>query len=99
MGLDFGGALENAEDAGVAENPRNREFKRETVAAVNLHGVVGGRPGYTRREKLGHAGFEIAAPSGILLPRGVVSELAGDHDFRRHHGELVGNARSEEQTS
>jgi len=25
--LDFGGALENIEDAGVAENPRHREFQ------------------------------------------------------------------------
>ena len=60
---------------------------------MDLHGVVGGRPGYARREELGHAGLEIAAAPGILLPRGVVRELASDHDFGRHHRELVGDAR------
>ena len=43
--------------------------------------------------ELRHAGFEIAAPAGILLPRRVIGELARDHDFDRHHGELVGDAR------
>ena len=46
-----------------------------------------------RGEQLGHAGFEIAAAAGVLLARGEISELAGEQDLRRHHGELVGDAR------
>ena len=44
-------------------------------------------------EQLGHAGLEVAAAAGILLARGVIGELARDHDLRRHHGDLVGDAR------
>ena len=91
--LDFRGALENIEDAGVAQNPRHRKFERKAVAAVDLHGVVGGGPGDARRQELRHAGLEVAAPAGILLPRRIIGELARDHDLDRHHGDLVGDAR------
>jgi hypothetical protein len=91
--LDFGGALENVEDAGVAENPRHRKFERKAVAAVHLHRVVGGGLGDARRQELRHAGLEIAAASGIILPRRIIGELARDHDLDRHHGDLVGDAR------
>ncbi len=50
-------------------------------------------PGDPRREQLRHAGLEIAAAAGVLLPRRVVGELARDHDLDRHHGDLVGDAR------
>ena len=46
--LDLRGALENVEDAGVAENPRHRKFERKAVAAVDLHGIVGRGPGDAR---------------------------------------------------
>ena len=55
-----------------------RIFEREAVAAMDLQGVVGGGPGDARRQQLGHAGLEIAAPAGILLARGEIGELAGD---------------------
>ena len=41
LGLDFGGALEDREDAGVAEHAADRVFEGEAVAAVDLQGVVG----------------------------------------------------------
>ena len=44
-------------------------------------------------EQLRHAGFEIAAPAGILFARGVIGELPRDHDLDRHHRDLVGDAR------
>ena len=50
-------------------------------------------PGDARRQQLRHAGFQIAAPSGILLARGKIGELPRDHDFDRHHRDLVGDAR------
>ena len=89
----FGGAFEDVENAGVAENARYRKFKRKAVAAVDLQGIVGRGPGDARGEKFCHAGFEVAAPPGILLPRGVIGELPRDHDLDRHHGELVRHPR------
>src|SRR4029453_3958885 len=35
--LNLRGALEDRQDAGVAQQPRGREFEREAVAAVDLH--------------------------------------------------------------
>src|SRR5262249_47839854 len=90
--LDFRRALENAENAGVAEDARDRKLEREAVAAVDLHGVVGIGPGDAGGQELRHAGLEIAAFARILLPRREVSELACDHDFDRHHRDLVGDA-------
>ena len=54
------------EDAGIAQDARDRKFEREAVAAVDLYGVVGRGPRHPRGEQLGHAGLEIAAPAGIL---------------------------------
>src|SRR5712692_9931537 len=90
--LDLRCALEDREDAGIAQEPRRREFEREAVAAVDLHRIVGGRPGDAGGEQLGHAGLEIAAAAGILLPRREIGELARDHDLGRHHRDLVGDS-------
>src|SRR5665213_2039830 len=57
--LNFGGTLENIEDAGVAQNARDREFEREAVAAVDLQRVVGIGPRDARTEQFCHAGFQI----------------------------------------
>src|SRR6516165_6991652 len=43
--LDLGCALEDVEDAGVAEHARDRIFEREAVAAVDLERIVGRGPG------------------------------------------------------
>ena len=64
--LDFRRALEDVEDARVAEDARDRIFQREAVAAVDLQRVVRGRPGDARAQQLGHAGFEVAAPARVL---------------------------------
>src|SRR6516165_4168902 len=90
--LDLGRALENAENAGIAKDARDRKLERETVAAVNLHGVIGIGPGDAGGQELRHAGLEIAALARILLPRREVSELARDHDLDRHHRDFVGDA-------
>src|SRR6516225_4656029 len=60
---------------------------------MHLHRVVGGGPCNARRQELGHAGFEIAPPRGILLSCGIISELARNHDLGCHHCDLVGDAR------
>ena len=39
--LDLGGALEDVEDAGVAQHPADRVLERIAVAAVDLQGIVG----------------------------------------------------------
>src|SRR5580704_285892 len=52
--LDFSGALEDVEDARVAQHPADRIFERVTVAAVDLHGVVGIGPGDARGQELRH---------------------------------------------
>src|SRR5271166_1444849 len=57
--LDLGSALEDVEDAGVAENPAYRIFERVAVAAVDLQGVVGIRPGDPRGEQFGHPGLDV----------------------------------------
>src|SRR4029077_8466112 len=93
LGLDLGSSFKNIEDAGIAQDSGNREFQRKAVAAMHLHGVVCGSPGDTRRQQLGHPGFQVAAPSGIFFARGIIRELPRDHYFHRHHHDLVGNAR------
>src|SRR5215813_15627609 len=64
--LDLRRALENAENAGVAEDARDRKLEREAVAAVDLHRVVGIGPGNAGGQELRHAGLEIAAFARIL---------------------------------
>jgi len=44
MGLDLGGALEDRQDARVAQHAAHRIFKREAVAAMDLERIVGGGP-------------------------------------------------------
>ena len=68
-------------------------FEREAVAAVDLQRVIRRRPGHARGQQLGHACFEVAAVAAILLARGEIGELARDHGFGRHHGDLVRDAR------
>src|SRR5579859_4922002 len=57
--LDLGGALEDVEDARIAENARDRKLEGEAVAAVDLNRIVGRRPGDAGGKELGHAGLEI----------------------------------------
>src|SRR4029078_7342550 len=47
-------------------------------AARDMRAVVGVGPGDASGKQLRHPGFEIAAPSGILLTRGIISELPRD---------------------
>ena len=68
--------------ARVAQHAADRIFQREAVAAVDLQRVVGRRPGDARGEQLGHAGLEVAAPALVLLARGEIGDLAGDHGSR-----------------
>src|SRR5262245_31643352 len=70
--LDFGGALEDIEDARVAENSRNRKFEGKTVAAVYLHGIVGSCPSDSRCEQFGHARLEVATAPRIFLARRII---------------------------
>src|SRR5262245_59735320 len=90
--LDFRRAFENAENAGIAKDARDRKLEREAVAAMDLHRVVGIGPGDASGQKLRHAGLKIATFARILLPRLEISELARDHDLDRHHRNLVGDA-------
>src|SRR5712675_3197140 len=60
--LDLGGALEDIEDARVAQHPADRIFERVAVAAMDLQRVVGVRPGDPRGEQFGHSGLGVAAP-------------------------------------
>src|SRR5262249_51464489 len=66
--LDLCRAFENAENAGIAKDARDRKLEREAVAAMDLHRVVGIGPGDAGGQKLRHAGLEIAAFARILLP-------------------------------
>src|SRR5262249_17553926 len=67
--LDFRRAFENAENAGIAKDARDRKLEREAVAAMDLHRVVGIGPGDASGQKLRHAGLKIATFARILLPR------------------------------
>src|SRR6185437_16401396 len=93
MGLDLSGALEDVEDAGVAEDAADRVFEGVAVAAMDLQRVVGIGPGGARGDQLRHAGLDVAAPLAILLARGEIGELARDHGLDRHPGELAEDAR------
>src|SRR5690606_35454515 len=90
--LYLGCTLEDVEDAGVTENPRDGIFKREPIAAMDLHGIVRGGPGDARGQQLGHSCLEIASPALIFLPSSIVGELAGDHDLDGHHHNFVRDA-------
>src|SRR6516225_8086721 len=81
LGLDFGRTLEDAENAGIAENARDREFKRKAVSAMDLDRVVGVGPSHPRGEELRHARLQIAALAGILLPGRKIGKLPRDHDL------------------
>src|SRR5215475_4411399 len=50
--LDFSRALENRENARVAQYPGNLVFERKPVAAMDLDRVVGRGPGDPRGQKL-----------------------------------------------
>src|SRR5262249_1284358 len=67
------------------------------VAAVDLEGGVGVRPGDARGEQLRHAGLDVAAAFRILLARGEVGGLARHHGLDRHPGELPRDAREGEK--
>ena len=51
MRLDLGRALEDVEDAGVAQDAAHGIFHRVAVAAVDLQRVVGVAPGDARRQQ------------------------------------------------
>src|SRR5690606_19721975 len=87
--LDLRRTLEDAENARVAQYPADRVFQGETVAPVNLQGVVGRGPRYAGGEKLGHARLEVAAPPAVLFPRSVIGELARDRDLDGGDGKLA----------
>src|SRR5690606_6029046 len=90
--LYLGCTLEDVEDAGITENARDGIFEREPVAAMDLHGIIGGGPGDACGKQLGHACLEIAAPALIFLPGSVIGELTGDHDLDGHHYDFVPDA-------
>ena len=64
---------------------------------MDLQRIVGIAPGDARGQQLGHAGLDVAAAVGILLARGEVGELAGDHGLDGHPGDLPGDARKRVQ--
>src|SRR5207248_11794866 len=37
--------------------------------------------------------YTLSLHDALPISRGVIGELAGDHNFHRHHRDLVGNAR------
>src|SRR5690606_2543553 len=76
MRLNFGCALEDVEDARVAQHAADLVFQRIAVAAVDLQRRVGIAPGDAGGEQLGHAGLDAAAATLILLPRGEIGQLA-----------------------
>ncbi len=61
MRLDFRRALEDRQDARIAQDTADRVFEREAVAAMDLQRIVGRRPRQARGKQLGHAGLQIAA--------------------------------------
>src|SRR3546814_12856856 len=85
-------ALEDVEDARVAQDAADLIFQRIAVAAVDLQRRVGVRPGGARGEQLGHPGFYVAALARILCARGGIAQLArGD--------EKIGSASRGERVS
>ena len=70
------------------KNAGNRVFQRKAVAAMDLQGIVGGRPGNPRTEQLGHAGFQVAAFAAVFLPGREIGQLARDHQLDGHQRNL-----------
>src|SRR5438045_3668191 len=90
--LDLRGALEDIENACIAEDAGDRVFGRVPVAAVDLERVVGVGPGGARGQELRHAGLDVAAAVAVLLARREVRELTRDHGLDRHPRELAADA-------
>ena len=64
---------------------------------MDLQPVVGGGPSDARTEKLGHAGFEIAASVIVLLAGREIGELTRNHDFYGHHRQFGRHTREFDQ--
>ena len=70
--LNLSGALEDRQDAGVAQHAADRELHRIAVAAVDLQRAVGVGERDSRGLQLRLARLDITTLSGVLPPRGVV---------------------------
>ena len=91
--LDFGGTLENIEDACVAKHSADRVFQRVAIAAVDLQRIVGRGPCRLRAQKLGQTSFQIAASIGVFLARCEKRQLPCDHRLDGHPGQLLMDTR------
>src|SRR4051795_2659159 len=81
-------ALADLEDLLVAVEARDGELVHEAVAAVDLERPVRGAMRELAGEELRHRGGAGEVAPGVLLPGGLVHEMARGLDLRRHVDEL-----------
>src|SRR3954453_16156127 len=99
--LDVSGALADEEHRRLAVQPLDLVLLGVAVAAMDAEGVLDDLLAVLRRQVLGHAGLEVVALAGVLLPRGHDHHLVGVLDLGRHlgdaeqHGLVLGDLLAE----
>src|SRR5579875_2146616 len=86
--LHLAGAFADLVDLDVAPVARDGKIVHETIAAVDLHSLVGGSLRGFRGEELGHCSFFAEWLALHVQPGGFVIHQARQFDFHRHVGEL-----------
>src|ERR1017187_353603 len=86
--LNFAGALANRAQLYIAVKLLGGIVLDKSIAAVNLHALVGAAHRNLAAVELRHRGLERGLHTGILHRGRAMSEQAGGIDFRRQIGEL-----------
>src|SRR5687768_10509576 len=86
--LELVRAFADREERRVAVVALNVEFLRVAISAVDAHRLEAVLQRRLGREKLRHAGFEIAAPAGVIGVRRRLHQQPRGFGARRHVGEL-----------
>src|SRR3989449_8983438 len=85
--LDLARALADFADLGIPHHPLDRVLGRVAIAAVQLDGLGRGTHAQLGGVQLRHRGLALEGVTRLFEPRGVVDQVLGRLDFRRHVGE------------
>src|SRR5712691_3458356 len=87
--LDLAGAFADGAQLHVPVELFDRIILDEPVAAVNLHGLIGGTHRGLRGVQLGHGRFLVNVCAVVLHPGGAQREQTRGVDFSGHIGQLI----------
>ena len=84
--LDFGGAVRDRHDLGIAEVPFDGKLFGDTVAAVDLHGLAGDFDCHFSRIPFRHRGLRVAAHAQFQKLQPTLAQQARSIQMRGHVG-------------